>query len=103
MKLESIGTFRLLLKTGVYLDLKETYVVPSFRRNLISIYVLDKSGYYCSFGNSKFSLSLNSNDIGTGSLSVHDNLICWILLPHLMKHCIQIHKVQNINSLIMIL
>ena len=70
-KVEAIGTFRLLLKTGVYLDLKETYIVPSFRRNLISIYVLDKSGYYCSFGNSKFNLSLNSNVIGTGSLSVH--------------------------------
>ena len=42
-KVEAIGTFRLLLKTGVYLDLKETYVVPSFRRNLISIYVLNRS------------------------------------------------------------
>ena len=73
-KVEAIGTFRLLLKTGVYLDLKETYVVSSFRWNLISISVLDKFGYYCSFGNSKFSLSLNSNVIGTGSLSVHDNL-----------------------------
>ena len=73
-KVEAIGTFRLLLQIGVYLDLKETYVVPSFRRNLISISVLNKSGYYCSFGNSKFSLSLNSNVIGTGSLSVHDNL-----------------------------
>ena len=73
-KVESKGTFRLLLKTDVYLDLKEAYVVPFFRRNLISISVLDKSGYYCSFGNSKFSLSLNSNVIGTGSLSMHDNL-----------------------------
>ena len=73
-KVEAIGTFRLLLKIGVYLDLKETYVVLSFRWNLISISVLDKSGYYCSFRNSKFSLSLNSNVIGIGSLSVHDNL-----------------------------
>ena len=73
-KLEAIGTFRLLLKTCIYLDLKDTYVVPSFRRNLISIFVLDKSGYYCSFGNSKFNLSLNSNVIGTGFLSMHDNL-----------------------------
>ena len=73
-KVEAIGTFRLLLKTGVYLDLKKTYIVPSFRRNLISIFVLDKSGYYCSFGNLKFRLSLNSNVIGTGSLFVHDNL-----------------------------
>ena len=73
-KVEAIGTFRLLLKIGIYLDLKETYIVPSFRRNLISISVLDRSGYYCSFGNSKFGLSLNSNVIGTGSLSVYDNL-----------------------------
>ena len=74
MKVEAVGTFRLLLKTGVYLDLKETYVIPSFRRNLISISVLDKFGYYCSFGNSKFSIPLNSNVIGTGSLYVPDNL-----------------------------
>ena len=52
----------------------ETYVVPSFRRNLISISVFDKFGSYCLFRNSKFSLSLNSNVIGIGSLSVHDNL-----------------------------
>ena len=48
-KVEAIGTFRLLLKTGAYLDLKETNDVMFFRRNLISIYVLDKSRYYCSF------------------------------------------------------
>ena len=43
VKVKAIGKFRLLIKTGVYLDLKETYVVPSFRRNLITISVLDKS------------------------------------------------------------
>ena len=32
-KVEALGTFRLLLKIGVYLDLKETYVVPSFGHN----------------------------------------------------------------------
>ena len=34
VEVEAIGTFRLLLKSGTYLDLNETYVVPSFRRNL---------------------------------------------------------------------
>ena len=43
MKVEAIGTFSLLLRTSVYLDLKETYVVLSFRWNLISTSVLDKS------------------------------------------------------------
>ena len=71
---EAIGIFRLLLETGFYLDLKETHVVPSFRRNLVSISILDKSGYSCSFRNNKFSLFLNSNIVGTGSLSFYDNL-----------------------------
>ena len=30
VEVEAIGTFRLFLKSGTYLDLNETYVVPSF-------------------------------------------------------------------------
>ena len=41
---------------------------------MVSIYVLDKFGYSCSFGNNKFSLFQNSNLVGTGSLSYVDNL-----------------------------
>ena len=69
---EAIGTFRLQLKTGFYLDLFETFVVPSFRWNLISISSLDKFGFSCSFGNNKVSLYQNSNMVGSGSLI--DNL-----------------------------
>ena len=72
--MEAIGHFRLLLGTGSYLDLKYTFVVPSFRRNLISVSVLDKSGYSCSFGNNQFSLSFNLNIVGTSYLSTYDNL-----------------------------
>jgi len=74
VEVEAIGHFRLLLCTGFYLDLKDTFVVPSFRRNLISVSYLDKSGYSCSFGNNEFSLSFNSNIVGTGSLLAYDNL-----------------------------
>ena len=74
VKVEAIETFRLFLKSGTYLDLNETYVVPSFRRNLVSISILDKFGYTCSFGNNKFSLFQNSNLVGTGSLYYVDNL-----------------------------
>ena len=74
VEVEAIRHLRLLLKTRIYLDLKETFIVPSFRRNLVSIHVLDKLGYTCSFGNSQFSLYLNSNIVGTGSLSRFDNL-----------------------------
>ena len=74
VEVKAIGIFRLLLKSGTYLDLNETFVVPSFRRNLVSIYVLDKFGYSCSFGNNKFGLFQNSNLVGTGSLFYVDNL-----------------------------
>jgi len=47
-------------------------VVPSFRRNLISISSLDKFGFSCSFGNNKVSLYQNSNMVSSGSLI--DNL-----------------------------
>ena len=51
MEVEAIGHFRLLLKTEIYLDLKETFIIPSFRRNLVSNSVLDKRDYTCSFEN----------------------------------------------------
>jgi len=69
---EAIGTFRLQLKTGFYLDLFETFVVLSFRRILISISNLDKFGFSCSLGNNKVSLYQNSKMVGSGSLI--DNL-----------------------------
>ena len=74
VQVETIGVFRLLLKTGFYLDLYETFVVPSFRRNLISISALDKFGYFCSFGNEKFELFHDSKLVGSGSLMHYDNL-----------------------------
>ena len=74
VEVEAIGKFRLLLKTGFYLDLHETFVVPSFRRNLISISALDKYGLTCSFGNGKFGLFHDSKLVGSGFLSGFDNL-----------------------------
>ena len=47
-------------------------MVLSLRRNLISVSVLDKFGYSCSFRNNSFSLMLNSNVVGSGILI--DNL-----------------------------
>ena len=66
--IEAIELFRLRLETNIYLDLDEKFYVPSFRQNLLFVSSLDKSGYSCLFGNSKFSLYQNSNLVGTGSL-----------------------------------
>ena len=59
---------------GFYLDLKDTIVVPSFRKKLVSFFYLDKLVYLCSFGNNGFRLSFNSDIFGTGSLLANDNL-----------------------------
>ncbi|RVX07895.1 Retrovirus-related Pol polyprotein from transposon TNT 1-94 [Vitis vinifera] len=48
---KAIGLFILQLDSGCTLDLEETFVVPSFRQNLIFVSCLDKFGYCCSFGN----------------------------------------------------
>jgi len=64
-----IGLFRLQLDSGCTLDLEVTFIVPSFRHNLIFVSCLDKCGYYCSFRNGMVSLYLNSNVIGTCSLT----------------------------------
>ena len=74
VEVEAMGHFRLLLETSLYLNLKDTFIVPSIRRNLISVSLLDKFGYHCSFENNQFILLVNSNIIGTGSLSIYDNL-----------------------------
>jgi hypothetical protein len=73
-EVEVIGHFRLLLKTDLYLYLFDTFVVLSFRRNLISISALDKLSFSCSFGDEKFGLYRHSNMVASDFLSVMDNL-----------------------------
>lgn len=98
---EAIGHFRLLMCTEFYLDLKDAFVVSSFRRNLISISYLDKSGYLCSFGNN-IKLSFNSNIVGTGSLMSHDNLY---LLDTISTYDESLwnHMVLNVKLIIIII
>ena len=64
----------MFLRTDYFLDLKDTFVVPSFRQNLVFVSILDKFGYCCLFGNGKFSLFQNSNLVAIDSLSGFDNL-----------------------------
>ena len=56
------------------MNLKDIFVVLSFRRNLILVFLLDKFGYSCSFENNKFYLSFNLNIVGTSFLNSYDNL-----------------------------
>ena len=45
VEVEAIRHFRLLLETILYLDLKDTFIVPLFRWNLVCVSLLDKFGY----------------------------------------------------------
>ena len=74
VEVEAIGTFKLLLRIGFYLDFIETHVVPSLRWNLVSFPLLDTYGYCCSFRNGKVILYQNSNLVGSGSLLRYNNL-----------------------------
>jgi hypothetical protein len=70
---KTIGNDRLLLKTDLYLNLFDIFVVSSFRWNLISISVLNKLDFSCSFGDENFDLYRHSNMVTSDFLSVMDN------------------------------
>ena len=65
---EAVGTYRLILDTGFYLDLMDTFYVPSISRNLVSLSKLDVVGYSFKFGNGCFSLYQRTYLIGFGTL-----------------------------------
>ena len=46
-RVEGFRTFRLLLNTDHFVYLIDTFVVPTFRCNLVFVFTLDKFGYTC--------------------------------------------------------
>ena len=65
---EDIGVVSLNLPSGHVLLLKDVVYVPSMRRNLISVSILDKCGYAFEFGNGKLDVYFNSIIVGSGVL-----------------------------------
>jgi len=65
---ESVGDVSIVLDSGFELVLKNTFYVPSFRRNFISISLLDKLGFSFTFDSRKISMVLNTQVIGYGIL-----------------------------------
>jgi len=53
---EVVGSYRLILDTGFYLDLMDIFYVPSISRNLVSLSKFDVVGYSFISGNGCFSL-----------------------------------------------
>ena len=75
---EHIGIAVLELDYGFQLVLDNSYCVPSFRRNLISLLVLDKAGYSFTFANKRVDVIYDSKVIGNCVLS--DGLYRLLLL-----------------------
>ena len=65
---EKMGDINLVLASGFQLVSNDTFYVPSFKRNLISVSCLDKLGFSFSFGDRKINKMLNSQIIAYGSL-----------------------------------
>jgi hypothetical protein len=68
-RIEAVGPFKLVLKTGHILYLYNTFYVPSFSRNLLSISRLIFHGYHIFFGPSFVKFYLNNTVIGNGTLN----------------------------------
>ena len=59
-----VGDVILILDSGFRLILKNTFYIPSFRRNLVSVSCLDMYDYSFEIKNNVISLFLNSNKVG---------------------------------------
>ena len=64
--MENIRTASLKLSSGFDLTLSDVVYVPSMRRNLIFVYVLDKCGFTFVFGNNEVEIFRNSSFTGFG-------------------------------------
>lgn len=80
-KVEHIGTIKLILASNYVLNLSHTAFIPSIRRNLISVSILDKCGYVFYFRNGKAKIFYNSFAVGSNTL--YDGLYKIEFLPTL--------------------
>ena len=101
MEVEAIGHFRLLLCNGFYLDLKDTFVVSSFRRNLILVSYLDKSGYLVHLETMHSVCLLIQILLELFHFWLMIIYICLILWPTIMKPSIQNLMVLNVKLTIL--
>ena len=97
-RVEGFGTFRLLLNTGHFVYLIDTFVVPTFRCNLVYVSTLDKFGYTCTFGNKKVSIKYEDNIIGTRSLLHHNNLYYYSIQLNFLDTSMRGKKLKSLSS-----
>src|SRR6266498_5478165 len=67
VEVEGIGNIALELSSGFNLQLDDVLYVPSLKRNLISVSLLDDSGHISIFGNNKCIIKFNNIHVGLAS------------------------------------
>ena len=68
VEVEFVGVVKLTLESGFEICLENTFYVPSFRRNLISVLSLTRLGFSFVFINNSVDLKFNSEIVGSGIL-----------------------------------
>lgn len=68
VRIEGIGTYRLVLDTGYHIDLKSCLYVPGCARNLVSVAKLDELNFNFKIGNGVFTLFKDTYYYGSGTL-----------------------------------
>ncbi len=68
VSVKAIGTVRLVLGSGTYLDLNNVYYIPFMKRNLISVSQLVKQGCIFFIDSYGIKISLDSCYIGSACL-----------------------------------
>ncbi|KAD7117391.1 hypothetical protein E3N88_04659 [Mikania micrantha] len=68
LSVASVGTLKLIMKSGLCIILYDTLYIPEIFRNLVSGPKLDMDGFYVSHGNGRLAISSNSQVFDTGLL-----------------------------------
>jgi hypothetical protein len=66
--MEVVGSIALHLHSSFKLHLNNALYVPSLKRNLISVRLLDIDGFSCNFGDMKYLIKYNDEDAGLAYL-----------------------------------
>ena len=86
---EAVGTYRLVLKSGFNLDLQNTFYVPSFSRNLVSVSRLTRIGFQFNFFHLLVNLLKENKIVGFGTLV--ENLFKFELDPTFETSLLALH------------
>ncbi|KAK1411311.1 hypothetical protein QVD17_37858 [Tagetes erecta] len=93
---KAVGTYQLIMKTGLSIKLYDTLYIPEITRNLVSEPKLDMDGFEYSHGHGKLTISFNSQVFGYGFLD--DGLYRLELDDNFSKSLLSYNISENITK-----